>query len=108
LSSGNVFVFQAIAVAPVDVKMPRLVTQPGSRFFALGMRLMSSVSSMSLPWSMKRPPTSTRSHSGAPASTIALILRVVRRRRLRDLDVLLPGEGIEHRRLLELGQRAAP
>jgi hypothetical protein len=74
LSAGNALVFHATTVAPVEVKMPCDVTQPGSSLLAFGISDMSSFSSISWPWKMKRPPVSTRSHSGCFDSTIALIL----------------------------------
>ena len=51
--------------------MPFGVTQPASSAFAFGISAMSSGSRKSAPSKMKRPPTSTTSHSGALASTIA-------------------------------------
>src|ERR1700750_883680 len=63
-------------LAPVDVAIPRGATQPLSSLATLGIfeRSSSSRKPSSAPCQIVWPPTSTRSHSTAPASTIALIL----------------------------------
>ena len=71
---GSAFVFQAITVAPVDVKMPCEAYQWAGRCRAVDDLVVDRLDEILVrPWKMKRPPTSTRSHSGRLASTIALI-----------------------------------
>ena len=88
--------------------MPFGATQPASSALAFGISDMSSGSRRSAPCQMKRPPTSTRSHSGLPALHHRLELGVIRGRSRHHLESLRLAEGVEQRGLLEIAQRSAP